>query len=57
MKKLAHPLMLSLSIFLFNSCTAIKGIFNAGMWSGILLVVVIIIAVIWIISKVLGGGK
>lgn len=35
-----------------NSCAAIEGIFKAGVWTGIIIVVVIIGLIIWIISRV-----
>jgi hypothetical protein len=35
-----------------NSCAAIEGIFKAGVWTGIIVVVVIIAIIIWIISRV-----
>lgn len=46
---------LILSLFVLNSCSAIEGIFKAGAWTGIILVVVVIAIVIWIISRL--GGK
>ena len=51
------PLMtlLILSLFVLSSCEAIGGIFKAGAWTGIILVVVVIAIVIWIISRL--GGK
>ncbi|MEO6315001.1 MAG: phosphatidate cytidylyltransferase [Chitinophagaceae bacterium] len=39
-----------------SSCEAIGGIFKAGVWSGVLLVVGLIALVIFIISR-LGGKK
>jgi len=35
----------------FSSCAAIAGIFKAGVWTGIIFVVVIIAIIIWIISR------
>lgn len=35
-----------------NSCAAITGIFKAGVWTGIIFVVVIMAIIIWIISRV-----
>ena len=37
------------------SCSAIEGIFKAGVWSGVIIVVVILALVIWLISKIFGG--
>lgn len=42
---------------LFSSCQAIGDIFKAGMWWGIFLVVLVIVAVIWIVGKIGGGSK
>jgi hypothetical protein len=39
-------------VMLLNSCTAIEGIFKAGVWTGIIIVVVIIAIIIWIITRV-----
>ncbi|WP_165793095.1 hypothetical protein [Sphingobacterium haloxyli] len=57
MKRFTQILLFSSGIFLFSSCNVIEGIFKAGVWSGILLVVAIIAVIIWIISKVTGGRK
>lgn len=43
-----------LSTFL-SSCAAIEGIFKAGMWSGIIMVVLVVALIIWIVSKLFGG--
>jgi cytosine/uracil/thiamine/allantoin permease len=37
------------------SCSAIEGIFKAGMWAGVIGVVVVLALVIWVISKIFGG--
>ena len=34
-----------------TSCEAIEGIFKVGMWTGIVIVVVIIAIIFWLISK------
>ena len=39
------------------SCSVVEGIFKAGVWSGIIVVVVVLALIIWIISKIFGGGK
>lgn len=53
---LALLTLLTLSALIFTSCEAIGGIFKAGVWSGVLLVVGLIALVIFIISR-LGGKK
>jgi hypothetical protein len=34
-----------------SSCSAIEGIFKAGVWVGILLVVLVVGIILWIIGK------
>lgn len=34
------------------SCDLIEGIFKAGVWTGIIVVVLVIALIIWLISKV-----
>ena len=46
---------LFLTLFL-TSCEAIGDIFKTGVWTGVLLVVVGIGVVIWLVSKLFGGG-
>gem|GEM_PF-658722 len=54
MKPLYH-FVLILSLILVAGCSAIAGIFKAGMWTGILIVVVIIGVILWLISR--SGSK
>lgn len=56
MKKYSLLSMLLLIAVAFSSCQAIGDIFKAGVWSGIIVVVVIIAIIIWIISRI-GGRK
>ncbi len=37
--------------FLLSSCEAIGDIFKAGLWVGVIIVVVIIALVLWLIGK------
>ncbi|MEO6832286.1 MAG: hypothetical protein ABI378_07765 [Chitinophagaceae bacterium] len=55
MKKYAYLPLLALILSL-SSCQAILGIFKAGVWVGVLLVVVIIGLIIFILAKLFGGG-
>ena len=41
----------------FSSCQVIGDIFKAGVWSGVIIVAVVVGVIIFIISKVAGGGK
>ncbi|TDO21719.1 hypothetical protein [Pedobacter duraquae] len=39
------------------SCSLIEGIFKAGVWSGVIIVVIVLALIIWVISKIFGGGS
>jgi len=56
MKKLQLFSVLALLLSL-SSCQIIGGIFKAGVWAGILLVVVVVGLVIFILAKIFGGSK
>ena len=53
MKKNIYLLYSSLFIFLvsFSSCEAIKGIFKAGVWTGVIIVVAVIALIIYLVSR------
>jgi hypothetical protein len=57
MKRSSLIALLLASTFFFVSCEVVGGIFKAGVFGGILLVVVVVGLVIWLISKMRGGGK
>ncbi|WP_296618666.1 hypothetical protein [Marivirga sp.] len=38
--------------FTLSSCELLTGVFEAGIWVGILIVVVIIAIIIWVIKKI-----
>ncbi|WP_254562120.1 hypothetical protein [Dyadobacter diqingensis] len=40
-----------------TSCEVIGGIFKGGMWTGAILVIAVIVLVIWLFTKMLGGNK
>jgi len=40
-----------------TSCELVEGIFKAGVWSGVIIVVIVLALIIWLISKVFGGRK
>ena len=44
-------LVLGLLMTMVSSCEAIGGIFKAGIWTGLILVAIVIAIVIFIISK------
>ncbi len=47
--------ILTLLLFLttFTGCSVIGDIFEAGLWAGVILVVLVIVVVIWLIKKLL----
>lgn len=55
MKKYIPLSLIALVCTVLSSCELIEGIFKAGVWTGVIIVVVIIALVIWLISKVFGG--
>jgi len=44
--------LISFLVISLNSCAAIAGIFKAGVWTGIILVVIVVAVIIWIISRI-----
>lgn len=40
-----------------SSCSVIEGIFKTGVWTGVIIVVIILALIIWVIAKIFGGGK
>ena len=38
------------------SCELVQGIFKAGVWTGIIVVVLVLALVIWLVSRIFGGG-
>jgi cytosine/uracil/thiamine/allantoin permease len=58
MTKRYFPLaIVALLMTTLASCSAIEGIFKAGMWAGVIGVVVVLALIIWVISKIFGGGS
>lgn len=43
--------LLILLSFSLSSCAAIGGIFKAGMWFGVIAIIVVVAIIIWIVSK------
>ena len=43
--------------FFLSSCAAIGDIFKAGAYTGIIGVIVVVAIIIWVISKLFGGGR
>ncbi|SEA15919.1 hypothetical protein [Pedobacter hartonius] len=56
-KKHTPLALIALLVTTLSSCSLVEGIFKAGVWSGIIVVVVVLALIIWVISKIFGGGK
>ena len=54
MKSFNFPVIACLLLIMFtgSSCELIGDIFEAGIWTGVILVVLIVVLVVWLISKV-----
>lgn len=57
MKKFIPLSLIMLLATTLSSCEIIGGIFKAGMWSGIIIVVIILALIIWLASKLFGGNR
>lgn len=53
MKKINLPLLTTLLLILVtaSSCDLVEGIFKAGFWTAIILIVLIVGVVMWLIGK------
>ncbi|WP_140937307.1 hypothetical protein [Sphingobacterium lumbrici] len=47
--------LVALTSTLLTGCSVIEGIFKAGVWTGIIVVVLVIALIIWLIAKITGG--
>ncbi|MDR3679161.1 MAG: phosphatidate cytidylyltransferase [Flavipsychrobacter sp.] len=60
MKKIQIFPILALLVALtlsMSGCQVIGDIFKAGVWAGVLMVVVVVGLIIFLISRIFGGGK
>ncbi|HQW13052.1 MAG TPA: hypothetical protein PK076_13475 [Saprospiraceae bacterium] len=48
------PLLALIITFFFSSCEVVAGIFKGGVWTGVILVVVVVGGILWLL---LGGRK
>lgn len=49
--------IIALLMTTLSSCSMIEGIFKAGVWAGVIVVVVVLALIIWVVSKIFGGGR
>ncbi|PST84204.1 hypothetical protein C7T94_05625 [Pedobacter yulinensis] len=57
LKKFVPFSVLLLLLTTLSSCDLVQGIFKAGVWTGVILVVVVVALIIWLISRVFGGRR
>jgi hypothetical protein len=57
MKRIVPILSLLALVSLLSGCELVEGIFKAGVWVGVLLVVVVVGFILWLLSKLTGGGR
>jgi len=55
MRKYIPLALVALFATTLTSCDLVEGIFKAGVWSGVIIVVIVLALIIWLISKVFGG--
>lgn len=57
MKKYIPLSLFALFCTVLTGCDLVEGIFKAGIWTGVIIVVLILALVIWLVSKVFGGRR
>lgn len=55
MKKALQLLSVAIICSTLSSCELIGGIFKAGIWTGVIAIVVVVAIIIWLLSKLFGG--
>lgn len=55
MKKYSALAIIALMATTLSSCELVEGIFKAGVWSGVIIVVLVLALIIWLVSKIFGG--
>jgi len=57
MKRYMPLALVALLATTLSSCELVEGIFKAGIWTGVILVVVVVALIIWLAAKLFGGRK
>lgn len=55
MKRYSSLAIIAILATTLTSCELVEGIFKAGVWTGIIIVVIVLALIIWLIAKVFGG--
>lgn len=55
--KVFLSMVLILLTFTMSSCEVIGDIFQAGMWTAVIIIAVVILLIMWLIRKLRGGRR
>jgi TRAP-type C4-dicarboxylate transport system permease large subunit len=50
-RRFVRLLLLSAIVLALAACSAVAGIFKAGMWTGVLVIVVVIALIVWLFGR------
>ena len=50
-RRLVRLLLLIAIVLALAACSAVAGIFKAGMWTGVLVIVVVIALIVWLFGR------
>ena len=51
-----YSAILILLVFTMSSCEVIGDIFQAGMWTAVILIVIVVLIIMWILRAIRGRG-
>jgi cytosine/uracil/thiamine/allantoin permease len=57
MKNKILSLLFFLIVSTLVSCELVEGIFNAGLWTGAMIVIAVLVVIIWLSIKIFGKRK
>jgi hypothetical protein len=50
-RRLVRLLLLAAIVLALAACSAVAGVFKAGMWTGVLVIVVVIALIVWLFGR------
>jgi len=51
LRRLVRLLLLTAIVLALGACSAVAGIFKAGMWTGVLVIVIVIALIVWLFGR------
>jgi uncharacterized membrane protein YkvI len=51
LRRLVRLLLLTAIVLALAACSAVAGIFKAGMWTGVLIIVIVILLIVWLFGR------